>query len=244
MSSETGHGKNAANAKTLLTYLSAYGGKYAPSNPKIKLAALTTLFSDIDAAIAACGTCKNAYDMESDKRRNDFFPLRELCTRSIKAFRTSDIIPETIKTAESINRKIQSAGNKTDKAPTNPDPDPNADPNPKSISTSQQSFDNRVLKFFELVDLAKQNPNYDPAEPDLKTAALETYAAKLKTSNEAVKAKYVLWTEAMDKRNKLMYSIEVGLVDRTVVVKEYVEQVYGTSSPQAKQCRALKFVRR
>jgi len=82
---------------------------------------------------------------------------------------------------------------------------------------------------------------YNPNEPDLKTGALETYCGTLRTLNTAVINASIPYSEAMNKRNKILYDPVTGVVDTSKAVKKYVMSVLGTSHPTYKRINAIPF---
>jgi hypothetical protein len=50
--SETGHARNVEHFNTLISYVTAYGTDYQPTNTSIELTALTAKLSDANDAMA------------------------------------------------------------------------------------------------------------------------------------------------------------------------------------------------
>jgi hypothetical protein len=243
---DTGHTKNVANLKTMNSYLVGYGSDYAPTNSLIKLAAMQQLETDVVKMMDDCRTAKISFNDAVDKRINAFDGFQPFCTELIKAVRTSELLPETIQSAESINNKIQGrriSSADTTPPPSNGDNTTEGDTGSKKISASQQSMDFLVERYAELLTLLEQQQNYAPAEVNFQMPALKAKLTKLMSAKEAVGPFQGKWTKARDLRTKLLYAKGTGLVDRTLIVKEYVEYVFKRTSLQAKQCRALTFKR-
>jgi hypothetical protein len=175
---------------------------------------------------------------------------------------------ETIKNAQTINRKIQGSraakqsaastgttpgttgttptgGGNQVTTPTPPATGRTAPPinitPPVTISVSQQSFDNLVGHLSDLVNYVSQFPAYNQNEPTLKIAALNTWVTYLTTSNNNVKTAQVNLNNARATRTTVLYDKVTGLVQVAKEVKSYVKSVYGASSPQYKQINAIHF---
>ena len=105
--SETGHAKNAANFKSMIAFVNAYGATYNPSNGEIKTAALDTKLTDANAAMSAVIAAKPAYINAVNARQLEFKDLKPLSTRIVNALAVSGAGAGVIKDAKTINRKIQ-----------------------------------------------------------------------------------------------------------------------------------------
>jgi uncharacterized protein YPO0396 len=157
-----------------------------------------------------------------------------LSTRIINALEATDASKQTIDDAKSINRKIQ-GGRSSSK--------PAEDEEKRTISTSQQSYDNLVENFSKLADLVASELSYTPNEEELKVETLNTYVHKLHTANTVVINANTVYSNSMISRNETLYAENTGLVDTALSVKKYVKSVFGASSPQYKQISKLEFTR-
>ena len=115
------------------------------------------------------------------------------------------------------------------------------DATPKQVSSSQMSFDNRIVNFDRLIQLLITIPEYAPNETDLKTASLTTYWQSLQTSNATAGEAETNLENARIARNEVLYLPSAGLVDVASAVKLYVKSVFGATSAQFKQVSALTF---
>lgn len=235
--SETGHAKNVANFEKLISFCTSYGGDYNPSNGNLSVAALGTAFTNAGNAMDGVKQSKVTYTNAVNARQLEFKDLKPLSTRIVNALAVSGAGAGVIKDAKTINRKIQ--GSRASKKATPPG-DPNT-PVPKTISVSQLSYDQQVEHFGALTELVSQEPLYKPNEADLKTAALGTKVAALKTANTNVDNTYTDYNNKVLGRNDSLYAPVKGLVAVALDCKSYVKSAFGAASPHYKQVSGLQF---
>lgn len=240
---ETGHAKNVANFEELIGFCTAYGANYNPSKASLKLGALNTLKATANANLQAVKTAKTNYDNATNAREIAFKQLRPLATRVINALAATEATPQTLADAKTANNKIQGKRATKAKETTTGNTGSNASP-AKTISTSQQSFDNLVDHFAQLITTLSAEPSYVPNESELSIAGLNTYLADLRAKNTAVVNTFATFSNARITRNTTLYNPNTGLLDIAKDVKLYIKSIYGTSSQQYKQVSALKFTNR
>lgn len=121
--------------------------------------------------------------------------------------------------------------------------DPNAPvvETPKTISTSQRSYDSIIEHFSKMIALLSTEPSYVPNENDLKVATLNTQLTNLKNLNTAIANAYTTVSNYRISRNASLYNPTVGICAVAKEVKGYVKSVFGATSPQFKQISGLEF---
>lgn len=169
-----------------------------------------------------------------------FKPLKSHSTKIINALDATDASAETVKDARTINRKLQGqkANGKKEIASPATGATPPAD---KTISTSQQSYDQLMEHYSKLIELLSSDSNYTPNEADLTVAANQAKLIDLKNANTAVVDTYINWSNSRIERNNSLYNPLTGLVNTALDVKKYVKSIFGASSPQYKQVSKLEF---
>lgn len=237
--SETGHSKNVANFEDLISFCTGYGTKYNPSNPTLTLAALNTLFTNAKASLTTLNTTLVPWTNAVNAREIAFKPLNPLITRVINALDSSEASAQIVADAKTISRKIQGVRAKPKKdTPVDPN---NPNPDPKSVSASQMSYDSRIENLEKLVKLLAGQPEYTPNETELQVVSLDALQGNLKTLNTTAVNTYTDVSNARIVRNNILYSPITGLVEIASSVKKYIKSVYGASSPEYKQVSALQF---
>ena len=171
---ETGHAKNVANFEDLIGFCTAYGANYNPSKASLKLGALNTLKATANANLQAVKTAKTNYDNATNAREIAFKQLRPMATRIINALAATEATEQTLADAKTANNKIQGKRATKAKETTTGTTGSNASP-AKTISTSQQSFDNLVDHFAQLITTLSAEPSYIPNESELSIAGLNTF---------------------------------------------------------------------
>jgi hypothetical protein len=238
---ETGHAKNMANFDELLTVVIGYGTIYKPSKSSILLPALQTLATNARNSLAAVNNAAAAYHTAVANREVAFSTLSKLCTRILNAIKATDTTEQIDDNAKSLVRKIQGTRAAHPTTVASPQDTTSEVVVAKTNSSSQMGFDNRLDTFDKLIKLLIGIALYAPNEADMKTAALTTFYTDLKTKNTAVVTAAVALTNARIARNEIFYKLNVGLVDLTIDIKNYIRSIYGSGSPQLKQVTKLAF---
>lgn len=166
--SEVGHAKNVANFQDLIEFISAYGANYNPSKNTLKLPQIIAQKAEAENNLAEVITKNTDYNNKVNLRVDAFSDVRALATRLIAALQTTDASKETIADAKTFNNKIQGKGSSTQKPPLNPN-----DPPPKTISTSQQSYDQIIQHLAGLKAVLEAEVSYTPNETDLQIATID-----------------------------------------------------------------------
>ncbi|MBP6432451.1 MAG: hypothetical protein KA319_11860 [Ferruginibacter sp.] len=236
--SETGHAKNVAHFQNLISFCTSYGSAYNPSKDALKITNLQTQFTNAQNALQAVKTTQTAFNNATNSRMQAFKPLKSLGTKVINSLDATDAIPATVKDAKTINKKLQ--GQRATPKADAPVGD-NAAPVDKTISTSQQSYDQQVEHFSKLIELLLTDSNYTPNEAELALDGLQTKLAQLKEANTAVVDTYTNFSNSLITRNSALYNPLTGLVNTALDIKKYIKSVYGALSPQYKQVSGLEF---
>ena len=238
--SETGHAKNVANFEDLISFSTGYGATYNPTKEALKVANLNTQLANAQTVLNEVKTTQTAFNNATNKRMDAFKPLKSLATKIINALDATDASAETVKDARTINRKIQGqrATPKTVSSPPAAQVEGAAD---KTISASQQSYDQQIEHFAKLVELLSSDSNYKPNEADLTVAANQTKLAALKAANTDVVKTYTNWSNSRIARTNTLYNPLTGLVNTALDVKKYIKSIFGALSPQFKQVSKLEF---
>ncbi|MEC4048548.1 hypothetical protein OX284_003830 [Flavobacterium sp. SUN046] len=236
--SETGHAKNISNFETVIGICTGYGPAYNPSNEKISIAELTTVHSNSVNSSNLVKTTEAYFNDIEGKRMIVFKPLKRLATRILAALKGTQPPATVLADAKTINFKIQ--GRRVDTVVKEVAPGENE---VRRISVSQQSYDLKIEHLDKFISLVALEPNYLPNENDLKVTALNAYKSEMISSNVNVKTAYVTYSNAMIARNHVLYDPIDGLVARSILIKDYVKSVFGTSSPEFKQISKINFRR-
>lgn len=234
--SEVGHAKNVANFQDLIAFVEGYGPNYNPSKDRLKLPELQNLYTEANESLNNVTAKNTNYNNAVNDRVEAFQDLRSLSTRVVNALEITDAPDEKIKDAKGFNRKIQ--GKRASKSETPVDPN---DPAPKTISSSQQSYDQLIQHFQGLISVLESEPSYAPNETELQVATLQTKAQDLESKNQKVATAYTAISNARIERNKKLYKEDEGVVDTAGEVKKYVKSVYGATSPEYGQIKGISF---
>lgn len=246
---ETGHTKNVANFDHLITYIQSYGANYAPSNTLVTLANLQTVLTNSQNALNTVKNEYNSWKNATNNREIAFEPLKGLSTQLLNTLIGTGANEQTIKDFKTISAKVQ--GSKLTKADaglteapsetTSDAANSTALPSKKSISASQQSFDNLIDHYDKLIKLLASVPSYTPTENSLKVTTLNTMLTNMKSLNSLAYNKVVSVNNARIARNKTLYDNPDSLVKLAKLVKAYIKGKFGAKSPEFAQVSALQF---
>ena len=234
--SETGHAKNVANFQDLIEFVTGYGTTYNPSKNNLKLPQLIALKASAESSLADVITKNTNYNNKVNERITAFSGLKAYSTRLVNALQTTNATPETVGNAKTFNRKLQGKKASATQTPT----DSNT-PAPKTISTSQQSYDQLIQHLAGLNSVLNAETSYSPNETDLQVATIQTKIADLTAKNTAVATAYTNISNSRITRNETLYSANTGLVETANEVKKYIKSVFGASSPQFAQVKGIEF---
>jgi hypothetical protein len=245
---ESGHAKNTANFDHLIALLLTYGANYTPSSPSLAITNLQTVLTNAQTALTTVKNEYNGWKNATNGREIAFDPLKGLSTRLLNTLVAVGANEQTIKDYKTLNAKVQ--GSKLTKADAGIIEDPNADaankttlPVKKTVSVSQQSFDNLIEHYDKIIKLLASVPAYNPTETALKVATLQTTLANLKTLNTAAYTSAAKVSNARIARNKILYENTDALIVLAKAVKAYIKGKFGTSSPEYGQVSSIKFTR-
>lgn len=245
---ESGHPKNTANFDHLIALLLTYGTNYTPSSPSIAISNLQTVLSNAQGALTNVKNEYNSWKNATNSREIAFEPLKGLSTRLLNTLMSVGANEQTIKDYKTLNAKVQ--GSKLTKADSGIVADPNEDvankttfPVIKTVSVSQQSFDNLIEHYDKIIKLLASVPAYNPTETVLKVTTLQTMLANLKTVNSAAYTNAAKVSNARIARNKILYDNPDALIVLAKSVKAYIKGKFGATSPEYGQVSAIKFTR-
>ena len=234
--SEVGHAKNVANFQDLIEFVTGYGATYNPSKNSLKLPQLIALKATAETKLTDVISKNTAYNNKVNERMVAFSNLKSLSTRLVNALQTTDATTQTINDAKTFNRKMQGKKASASQTPT----DPNA-PAPKTISTSQQSYDQLIQHLAGLKSVLEEESSYTPNETDLQVATIDAKIADLTAKNTAVSTAYTNISNSRISRNETLYTSDNGIFETASEVKKYIKSVFGASSPQYNQVSGIKF---
>jgi hypothetical protein len=237
--SEVGHTKNVANFATLLTFATNLGAAYKPSRDELKIFNLNALLNAAQTALAEVGNQLTAWKDATNQRETAFAPLKPMPPRLLNALTVAGADQLTCDDAKSlVNKLLGRRASAKPEAPPAAVPDA---PAPRTRSSAQVSFDNRVENFDLLIKLLAGQTAYAPNETELQTATLNTMLADMRAKNTAAVSAANSLSNARLARNQTLYHSDNALVKTAAHIKLYIKAVFGPNSPQAKQISGLRF---
>lgn len=245
---ESGHAKNTANFDHLIALLLTYSTNYTPSTANLAITNLQTVLTNAQGALTTVKNEYNGWKNATNSREIAFEPLKGLSTRLLNTLMSVGANEQTIKDYKTLNAKVQ--GSKLTKADSGIVADPSEDnankttlPVKKTVSVSQQSFDNLIEHYDKIIKLLASVPAYNPTETALKVVTLQTTLVNLKTVNTAAYTSYAKVSNARIARNKILYENPDALIVLAKAVKAYIKGKFGASSPEYGQVSSIKFTK-
>lgn len=240
---ETGHAKTVATFQDLIAFCTSIGASYNPSNPALKIPALNAQLTAANTALQNVKAAKTALDNAINARDITFKPLRSLATRIVSAIAATEATAQTIADVNSMKNKIQGRRAKAVTRSAANLPAAGAEP-VRTVSTAQLSFDKRVDNFAQLIATLAAEPKYLPNEDELKLTTLNAMLTGMRARNSAVINASTAASNARIARDKVLYHNLTGLVDTARAAKVYIKSVFGAGSPEYRQVRGLRFVKK
>jgi hypothetical protein len=235
--SETGIAVNIANLGRIKSAATSFGTDYDPANPDITIEAMEIIITNSNSAITALSTILGPFTNARNTRKLFDDGTDKYATRIKNAmFSSKGATAKDKSQIETILRKLRGARAKAIPATVAPE-------DPIHISVSQQGFDNRVETFRTLMEFVAGNPRFNTNTVAVKLPAITTYYNTLKANNTAVIDLTPGITNARTLRNTILYAITTGLVDIAYTAKDYIYEVFGARTPQAKMVSKLRFTR-
>ena len=135
--SETGHAKNIANLNLLNTNIIAVGTIYNPSNSKLKLTNLQSIYTNSFSQQESVNNLVAPYSIAVNERELIFKPLNRELTKLRKAYKaTEGVTLVQLEDFMTIVRKLKGVRKTAIATSTN------LDETQDNYSTSQMSYDN------------------------------------------------------------------------------------------------------
>ncbi len=230
---ETGHAINLGNFDDLTSKAKGMGTKYVPANAALKVANMQTQYTAAAALHKNVGDTRYAVAVAINGRQVEFEDFKPTATQVTNMFEV--MLPNdtrAIADLRALNAKIQ--GSRTKKVVA-------AGLTQKTISASQQSFDQQVQHMKDLIAFLQQYPTYVPNEANLTVAAMQAELARMQATNAAMNPVETAYQNALIARNVAFYDPQTGLVRVAALVKKYVKGVYKANAPEYKVFSGIPF---
>lgn len=235
---ETGHAKNVANFKELITTVSSFGALYNPSAKALQADALEKMAQTAEQALSKLKETETQAKQATALLQTEFKTLNTLTSQLMGLLMSSGAKASSVEEARTIQKRITGSNSKKKKTET---PEGGATETKETRSTSRQSYDSRLDDFEKLVTVLQNVTEYAPNEADFQVSALLAKIEAMKRAIQESDAKEVVRNQAMHERNALLYTPETGLVATSLKVKGYVKAVFGgVKSMQYKSLSKIK----
>jgi hypothetical protein len=235
---ERGHAKNIANLNLLNTHIIGLGKSYNPSNPKLALDNLQTIYTTAFKAQKLVNTSLAPYSVAVNNREIIFKPLSKQITKLRKAYKATEAVnKEQLEDFMTIARKLKGIKKVNDIAVVG------VVDEQKKHSTAQLSYDQRTNNMDLLISLLENTPNYTPNEAVHQVATLQALKDQMLQTTTGVANAYIPLNKARTNRNAIMYTAEDNLVDIANKSVNYLLSILDTTSSQYKAISKIKFIK-
>ena len=234
--SEVGHAKNIANLNLLNTNIIALGTIYNPSNTKLLLTNLQSIYTTALSQQGSVNHLVAPYSIAVDGREAIFKPLNRELTKLRKAYKATEGVTQVqLEDFMTIIRKLKGEKKSKDKPTTD------LKEEQETHSVSQMSYDQRTNTMDLLIALLQNTPNYSPNETEYKVTTYQAKKASMLQATQAVADTFVPLNNARSTRNSTLYNAEDNLVDISNKAKDYLFTILDSDSVQYKAIAKIKF---
>ena len=230
---ETGHEKNVANFKTLIEYLETLP-KYNPTEAGLQNRSTLPQYTAARGLQDAMGVLENAHNRKVKEQEILFAGLSPFVTRYLSSGKSFLKDPKLAERFVSLAKKITGSGKGKPKPPA----DGNT-PGDGGVSTSYQSYDNKVANFGDMIEVMVE-AGYTSNEAEFETGAVRAYHAQLLTATQNVDTAYFSYKNGMEARNLALYGTG-GLLETVAAIKLYLRSIYSLRTAESKYINTLKF---
>lgn len=222
--SETGHAKNLANFKELISIVKSLGEKYQPSAEALKVASLETLATQAEQLINKLKEAETLAKQATASLQDTFKTLNTLSSQIMGMLSSSGAKSNSIEEARSIQKRI-TGGNKKSKTDNTNSQD--SEEAKAKRSQSRQSYDSRLDEFEKLIIVLQNISEYNPNEELLKISSLQNKVVEMKNAIQTTDDKNMIRSQAMAERDKILYAPESGMVEIALKVRAYIKAAFG-----------------
>lgn len=222
--SETGHAKNVANFRELITIVNSFGAQYQPMAEALKVDALEEQAKRVEDTLNKLKEAETLAKQATASLQAEFKTLNTLTSQLMGLLISSGAKASSIDEAKAIQKRITGSNNKKKKAdlPTDGTTEKKA-----SRSTSRQSYDSRLDDFEKLITVLQNVPEYKPNEEVFQPETLKKKVLAMKNAIQENDVRENTRAQMMNDRNALLYEEDNGVVAIALKVKGYIKAVFG-----------------
>lgn len=237
--SETGHAKNVANFKELITVVKSFGAQYQPIAEMLKISALEAQVSKVEDVLNKLKDAETLEKQATATLQTEFKSLGTLSSQLMGILISSGAKTSSVDEARAVQKVLSGTSSKKKKSAE----EANTDGQTKETrSTSRQSYDSKLDNFVKMTTILQNVPEYKPNEANFQIDTLQKKAKEMAQAIENSDAKEIARRQIMHERNELLYTPETGLVATAGKIKEYIKAIFGgVKSTQYKAVGKIRF---
>ncbi|GAA4148772.1 hypothetical protein GCM10022217_00080 [Chryseobacterium ginsenosidimutans] len=233
---ENGHAKNIANANLLCSHITDLGAKYNPSNPKLLLTNLQSIYNSAFTSQEAVNNSVAPYSLAVDNREKLFTPVSKKITKLRKMYKATEGVSQAqLEDFMTIARKLKGVRKVKPVATTDTEEEQ------KQNSVSQMGYDIRTNNYDQLISLLQNTPNYNPNETEYQVATLQQEKNQMLQATQAVADTFIPLNAARSLRNNTVYNSDDNLIDTFNKAKDYLFTILESNSSEYKAISGIKF---
>lgn len=229
--------KQVEAMEELLAHCEKTGDSYKPSDADITIVALKRLVSETRKSFETHRHIAVSLIDAINRRHQAFDPLPKLATRIVNALKSSKVDKNLLEDINRIRSRFVYVSKKKAPVQASPETKPAVDHKP----VAELSFGAREGNFYELIQLLRKSPTYNPSEEDLAFAGLETLHRHMCYCNSLVTDLQTKMRNAILRMNNLVYG-EDGIHGIAQRVKSYYASVFGFGSEAFRMVNRIRFL--
>jgi hypothetical protein len=236
--SETGHAKNVANFKELITVVRSFEGQYQPIAEVLQINALEKQAANAGEVLSKLKELETLSKQATATLQEEFKTLSTFSSQLMGVLISSGAKTSSVEEAKAVQKRI--AGTNSRKKRTEMK-DSFLGETKDFRSTSRQSYDSRLDDFEKLISILQNIPEYRPKEDLFQVVTLQSKAKNMKNAIQENDSRDIARKQVMHERNALLYTPESGVVAIASKIKAYIKGVFGgVKSTQYKSVSKIK----
>jgi hypothetical protein len=224
LASETGHAKNIANFKQLITTINSFGNKYQPIADFLQIEKLEQQAQNAQSVLAKLKEFETLEKQSIATLQEEFKTLGTFTSQLMGILISSGAKISSVEEARAVQKLIVGKSVKKKKIETT---NTTIIEVKETRSTSRQSYDSRLDNFEKFITILQNIAEYKPKEDAFQINTLKNKLSAMKNAIAENDNRELARRQMMNERNSLLYADETGIVAVAIKVKEYIKAVFG-----------------
>lgn len=229
-----------SNFEKLITVVKTFGANYTPSFEKMKVPQLEDCLAKGQTAMSNLIEAENDQMLNRSKRKNLMKEIPKTATSILKQLKYADVSESLLEDANSVVNGFKKKKNETSAA-TEKEVTEKTEATINKTQHQTKNLEQKIEIMEKLIDLVQDIPEYKTNEKGLSKEELKDYLTLIKTTRKQIDDSELAISNARITRNVVLYKPQVGLVEVAKAVKDYINDHFGSKSPERKQVTKILF---